>query len=130
MDDHRAIGVVERMIQAIKRRLAVMKIDQYNTPFKLASVVAEKIKTLRITPNGVTKTSPFEAHMGTKPNTPLSNIATNSSPNNLNWESAKHAWLDRKNLTKPPLPPEVMHNLQHWSEDKIEIQKKRLPKTT
>ena len=94
VDDHRTIGVVERMIQTIKRKLAVMKIDQSNTPYKLASDVAEIIKLLRITPHGVTKFSPFEAHMGRKPNTPLSNIATNSSPNNLNWESAKHACLD------------------------------------
>ena len=31
-DDHRAIGVVERMIQTLKRRLAVMTIDKTNTP--------------------------------------------------------------------------------------------------
>ena len=36
VDDHRAIGVVERMIQSIKRRLAVMKIDQSNAPYKLS----------------------------------------------------------------------------------------------
>ena len=90
-DDHRAIGVVERMIQTLKRRLAVMKIDQTNTAYRLASDVAETIKTLRVAPHSVTKISPFESHMGRKPNTPLSNVATNSSPNNLNWESAKHA---------------------------------------
>ena len=101
VDDRRAIGVVERMIQTLKRRLAVMKMDQTNTPYKLASDVAELIKTLRITPHSVTKISRFEAHMGRKPNTPLSNVATSSSLNNLNWESAKHACLDRKNLTKP-----------------------------
>ena len=123
LDDHRAIGVVERMIQAIKRRLPVMKIDQSNTPYKLPSDVAEIIKTLRITPHGVTKISSFEAHLGRKPKTPLSNIAANSSPNNLNWESAKHACLDRKNLTKPPLPAEVMHDLQRWAEDEVQIQK-------
>ena len=54
-----------------------MKKDQLNTPYKLASDVAETINTLRITPHGVTKISPFEAHMGRQPNTPLSNIATN-----------------------------------------------------
>ena len=85
VDDHRAIGVVKRMIQTIKRRLAVIKIDQPNTSYKLASDVAEIIKTLRITPHGVTKVYLFEAHMGRKPHTSLSNIATNSSPNNLNW---------------------------------------------
>ena len=91
MDDHRAIGLVERMIQTLKRRLAVMKIDKTNTPYKLASDVAKIIKSLRITPHGVTKVSPFEAHMRRKPNTPLSNAATSSSPNILNWESIKHA---------------------------------------
>ena len=62
--------------------------------------------------------------MGRTPNTPLSNVATNSSPNNLNWENAKHACLDRKNLTKPPLPAEVMHDLQRWSEDEVNINKR------
>ena len=64
VDDHRAIGVVERIIQTLKRRLAVKKIDRSNTPYKLASDVAEIIKTLRITPHSLTKISPFEAHMG------------------------------------------------------------------
>ena len=68
----------------------MMKIDKTKTPYKLASDVAEIIKTLGITPHGVTKMSPFEAHMGQKPNTPLSNVPTSSSPNSLSWESAKH----------------------------------------
>ena len=110
MDDHRVIGVVERMIQTLKRRLAVMRDDKTNTPYKLASDVTEIIKTLRITPHSVTKISPFEAHMGRTPNTPLSNVATSSSSNNLNCENAKHACLDGKSLTKPPLPAEVMHD--------------------
>ena len=55
VDDHRAIGVVERMIQTLKRRLAITRIDKTNTPYKLASDVAEIIKTLRITPHSVTK---------------------------------------------------------------------------
>ena len=121
VDDHRAIGVVEKMIQTLKRRLGVMRIDSANKPYKLASDVAEIIKTLRITPHGVTKISPFEAHSGRKPNTPLSNLATTSSPTNLNWENAKHACLNRKNLTKPPLPAEIMHDLQQRSEDEVSI---------
>ena len=32
VDDHRAIGVVGRMIQNLKRGLAVMRIDKTNTP--------------------------------------------------------------------------------------------------
>ena len=82
VDDHRAIGVVQRMIQTLKRRLAFMRIDKTNTPYKLTT--DEIIKTLRITPHGVRNISPFEAHMERTPNTPLSNVATSSSPNNLN----------------------------------------------
>ena len=62
--------------------------------------------------------------MGRTPNTPLSNLANNSSPNNLNWENAKHACLDRKNLTKSPVPAEVMYDLQRWSEDEVSINKR------
>ena len=64
---------------------------------------------------------PFEAHMGQKANTLLSNITTNSSPNNLNWENAEHACLDRKNLIHPPIPAEILHDLQKWSEDEVNI---------
>ena len=62
--------------------------------------------------------------MGRKPSTPLSNIATSSTPNNLNWGNAKHACLDRKNLTKPPLPAEIMHDLERWSEDEVSVREK------
>ena len=55
-----------------------MRIGKSNTPYKLASDVAEIVKTLRITPHGVTKFSLFGAHMGRKPNIPP------SSPINLN----------------------------------------------
>ena len=55
-----------------------MRIDQSNTPYKLAPDVAEIKKSLRITTHGVTKTSPFEAHMGKKLNIPLSNAAVTS----------------------------------------------------
>ena len=40
-EDHRATGVVKRMIQTLKCRLGVMRIDQSNTPYKLASDLAE-----------------------------------------------------------------------------------------
>ena len=63
-------------------------------------------------PHGVTKNSHFEANMGRKRKTHLPSVATTSSSNNLNWENAKHSCLDRKNLTKPPLPVEIMHDLQ------------------
>ena len=117
VDDHRSIDVVKRLIQTLKRRLGVMKVVSNFTPIKIASSVAEIIKTLRITPQGVTKITPFEAYMGRKANTSLSIKTTKSLPYNLNWENTKHACLDRKNLTHPPIPAEIMHDLQKWSED-------------
>ena len=125
VNGHRAIGVVERMIQTLKCRLGVMGMDPANTPYKLASDVAEIDKTLRITPHGVTKISPFETHISRKPNTSLSHLATTSSPTNLNWENAKHACLHWKNLTNPPLPAEIMHDLPNWSEDEVSINQRQ-----
>ena len=112
VDDHRSIGVVERLIQKLKRRLSVMKTDPNNTPFKIVSSLAEIFKKLTITPHRVTKNTPFEAHMGRKANTPLSKITTNSTTIWDNWDNAKHACLDRKNLTHPPIQAEIMHDLQ------------------
>ena len=45
VDNHRSIGVVTQLIQTLKRRLGVMKIDSNKTPFKIAPSVAEIIKT-------------------------------------------------------------------------------------
>ena len=101
-----------------------MRIDENHTPFKLASDVAKNIKRKRITPHGITKITPFEAHMGRKANILLYKIATNSSPNNLNWENAKHACLDRKFLLHPPIPAGILHDLQKWSEDKVTIKRR------
>ena len=71
------------------------------------------------------KISPFEAHMGRKPNTPLCNLATINSPCDLNWEKAKHACKDQKNLTQPPLAAEIMHDLQQWLEDEVSINQRQ-----
>ena len=121
VDDHRSIGMVERLIRTLKSRLSVMKIDNRNKPYKLASDVAELIKTLRITPNATTKITPFEAHFGRKPNTPLSNIATSPKSSNLSWENIKLACLDQKLLTKPALTAEAMWNRDANSEDDLDI---------
>ena len=121
VDDHRSIGMVERLIRTLKSRLSVMKIDNRNKPYKLASDVAELIKTLRIAPNATTKITPFEAHFGRKSKTPLSNIAKSPKLSNLSWENIKLACLDQKLLTKPALTAEAMWNRDVNSEDKLDI---------
>ena len=98
-----------------------MKIDSRIIPYKLASDVAELIKTLRITPNATTKITPFEAHFGRKPNTPLINIATSPKLSKLSWENTKIAFLDQQVLTKPALTAEAMLNCDANYEDELDI---------
>ena len=121
VDDHRSMGMVERLIRTLKTRLSIMKIDKNNTPYKLASDVAELIKTLRITPHATTKITPFEAHYGRKPNTPLTNICTTPKISNLSWENTKLSCLDEKMLTKPALTPEAIWNREANSEDELDV---------
>ena len=87
VDDHSAMGMVERLTRTLKSRLANMKIDKTNKPFKLASDVAELIRTLRITPNATTKAIPSQTCFGRKVNTPLSNLSTSPKLSNLSWEN-------------------------------------------
>ena len=83
--------------------------------------MAEFIKTLRVKPNATTKITPFEAHFGRKPNTPLSNIATSPKSSNLSWENTKLACLHQTLLTKPALTAEAMWNRDVNSEDELDI---------
>ena len=109
-----------------------MKIDNRNVPHKLASDVAELIKTLRITLNATTKIPPFEALFGRKLNTPLSNMTTSPNSSNLSWENTKISCLDQKLLTKPALIAEAMWNRDINSEDELDItyRQQNPPETT
>ena len=83
VDDHRAMGMVERLIRALKTRLSVIKLVKNNQPYILASDVAELIKTLRITPHATTKITLFEAHYGRKSNNFLRNVSTSPKVSNF-----------------------------------------------
>ena len=73
--DHRAIELVERMIQTIKRRLSCMKAENKDT-FSTSKAIKQIISALRLTKQKTTKITPFEAHFGRPANTPLWNIST------------------------------------------------------
>ena len=75
-NDHRAIGLVERLIQTIKRRLSCMKLDHRNNTFTIKAAIKAIVYQLRICKQKTTKVTPFQAHFGRKPNTPVSNIST------------------------------------------------------
>ena len=87
--DHRGTGMVERLIQTIKRRLAVLDIDPNWSNETLSSRIANIIENIRLIPNKTTNTTPFEAHFGRKPNTELSNSVTKPSLNNLSYKKLK-----------------------------------------
>ena len=91
--DHRAIGLVERMIQTIKRRLSCIKAENKDT-FATSKAIKQIISDLRITKQKTTKITPFEAHFGRPANTPLRNISTSPSSLNLTYEKIINHYLD------------------------------------
>ena len=93
-NDHRAIGLVERLMQTIKRRLGCMKLDTRNNTFTIKEAIKSIVYQLRICKQKTTNVTPFQAHFGRKPNTPLSNISTTPKSSNLSYENILHHYLD------------------------------------
>ena len=93
-NDHRVIGLVERLIQTIKRRLSCMKLDSRNNPFTIKEAIKSIVYQLRICKQKTTNVTSFQAHFGRKPNTPLSNIDTIPKSSNLSYENILHHCLD------------------------------------
>ena len=105
VNDHRAIGLVERLIQTIKNRLACIKEEKLSThAFHVKHALKIIIHQLRICKQRTTKTSPFEAHFGRKPNTPLSVIATKPNLLNLSYKSIINHYLDEDTV----MPEEIL----------------------
>ena len=59
--DHRSVGVIERVILILKRRLGLLRTDLL-TSIKPPSNVAARKKTSRNTPHGTTQLITFETH--------------------------------------------------------------------
>ena len=123
--DHRATGMVERLIQTIKRRLAVLDIDPNWSSETLSSRLANIIENIRLIPNRTTKITPFEAHFGRKPNTALSNKLTKPSIKNLSYHKLKSCCLDKRTLKHDVSSQEEMWRLDGKSEDELDIQYKQ-----
>ena len=87
--DHRASGMVERLIQTLKRRLATMNIDPIWDNTTIAEKITEIIESIRLIPNRVTKIPPFQAHFGRPENTELSKILTTPNTKNLSYNNIK-----------------------------------------
>ena len=105
MNDHRAIGLVERLIQTIKNRLACIKEEKSSTnAFHVKHALMIIIHQLRICKQRTTKISPFEAHFGRKLNTPLSVISTKPKLSSLTYENIINYYLDEETV----MPEEIL----------------------
>ena len=119
--DHRGTGMVERLIQTIKRRLAVLDVDPNWSTVTLANRVANIIENIKLIPNSTTKITPFEAHFGRKPNTEISNITTKPPKHNLTYKNITNTCLDKKILSQNALTMEEIWRRDGNSEDELDI---------
>ena len=83
----------------------------------------EIIQEIKLIPNTTTKIAPFTAHFGRKPNTPISNITSRTSPKNLSYNEITKFHLDkRRGLKQPTLKAGTIWTLKSDSEPQLDIQ--------
>ena len=75
INDHWAIGLVDRLIQTIKCRLTCIK-EAGKSQVNLKNLRISEIHQLRFCKKDNAKIIAFEAHFGRRPNTPLRTICT------------------------------------------------------
>ena len=61
-NDHRAIGLVEPLIQTIKRRPSCLKIDNRNNTFTIKEAIKSIVYQLHICEQKTSNVTPFQAH--------------------------------------------------------------------
>ena len=120
--DHKATGMVERLIQTIKEKLGVMTIDPLWSSEDITKIIANIIQSIRLIINRITKIAPFEAHFGRKPNNALSNIVTKLNKQNLSYKQIKNFASDRRLLKQPVLSPAAILDMDQDSEPELNIQ--------
>ena len=125
--DHRAIGLVERLIQTIKNRLACIK-TAAQKQFNLKASISSIIYQLRICRQKTINISPFEAPFGRKANTPLSNISTEPDPNSLTYKRLLNKYLDLETVRWEELFSEENWDVDARSDTELEINRDQLSK--
>ena len=124
---HRAIGLVERLIQTIKNRLACIKTAAQNQ-FKVKASINSIIYQLRICRQKTINISPFEANFGRKANTPLSNISTKPDPKSLTYKNILNKYLDLETVKWDELITDDNWNNDERSDIEVEVNKNKLGK--
>ena len=98
---------LKRLIQTIKNRLAFIKGKKSaNNLFHVNHAAKIIFHQLQICKQKTTKTSPFEAHFGRKPNTPLSVISIKPKLSNLSYEKITNHYLDENTVTSEDILPD------------------------
>ena len=127
VQDHRAIGLVERLIQTIKNQLACIKTaarNQFNVKTSINSIIYQ----LRICRQKTINISPFEAHFGRKANTPLSNITTKSDPKSLTYKNILNKYLDLETVRWEERISDENWDNEGRSDTQLELNRDRLSK--
>ena len=125
--DHRAIGLVERLIQAIKSRLVCIKTAAQNQ-FNLKASINSIIYQLRICRQKTINISPFEAHFDRKANTPFSNISTEPDPNSLTYKRILNKSLDLETIRSEELISAENWDVEARSDTELEHNRDKLNK--
>ena len=125
--EHRAIRLVEKLIQTIKNRLAYNKTVAQNR-FNLKASTNYIIYQLRICRQKTITISPFEAHFGRKANTPLSNNSTEPDPSSLPYKRISNKYLDMETVRWEEPISEENWDLETRSDTKLEQNKDKLSK--
>ena len=126
VNDHRAIGLVERLIQTITNRFAWIKEEKsYTNALHVKHALKIIIHQLQISRQKTTKISPFEAHFGRKPNTPLSVISTTPKLSNLTYESIVNYYLDEDTVTPEEIIPDDKWVNNYRSDIEVEVKMSR-----
>ena len=76
---------------------------------------------MRICKQKTTKISPFEAHFGRKPNTPLNVITTKPKLSNLSYEKIVNHYLDEDTVTPEAILPNDKCSNGYRSDIEVEI---------
>ena len=103
-NDHRPIGLVEHLVQTLKRRLGCIKLDPNQRPFNIKNALRKISFELRTCRKKYSKLSPFEAYYGRQPNTASTNITTKPNRTNLS-RSNTFKYLDDNIIVDEELIP-------------------------
>ena len=126
VNDHRSIGLVERLIQTIKKRLACIKEEKSSiNAFHIKHALKIIIHQLRICNQRTAKISTFEANFGRKPNTPLSVISTKTKLSNLTYENIVNHYLDEDTVMQEEILPDDNWVNGYRSDIEVEVEMSR-----